>query len=285
MKNSSNVRRSGFTLIELLVVIAIIAILAGMLLPALSKAKSKTLAIGCINNLRQLMTAWHIYTLDYNERVANNYGVAETLDEINTKRFGNWVNNVMTWSASGVDGQSVTNETWVKNGVLAPYAGRSLGVYRCLGDKFLHPAQKSAGFKARLRSISMNSFFGRFSNGDDATKTGKNWGMPEYMQFLKSTQVKLPSKTWVTIDEHADSINDGYFINGPTSSQWGDIPATYHNGGTGFSFADGHSEIHKWKSPTSMYTVKYQYTSRAFDAAGRNIDWKWYFDNTGYVKF
>jgi prepilin-type processing-associated H-X9-DG protein len=134
----------------------------------------------------------------------------------------------------------------------------------------------------------MNAIFGRFSisfdPNVDPTVRGVNVFFTQYRQYLKLTQVPRPAKTWLFIDEQPDSINDGYFVTDVTANNWQDLPASYHNRACGFSFADGHSEIKKWRSSSSVYPAgKFVYPAqKPFDALGR-LDIAWYAERTGYT--
>jgi prepilin-type N-terminal cleavage/methylation domain-containing protein/prepilin-type processing-associated H-X9-DG protein len=285
-------RMRAFTLIELLVVIAIIAILAAMLLPALSRAKAKAQAIKCLSNTKQLVTAWHMYSGDFGDRVCNNFTFDSTVNTINDKLYASWVNNVMTWGfGSSISDLSNTNIDWVKSGVLAPYTANALGIYKCPGDNYLSGPQRTFGWTARLRSYSMNGLFGLTGDKpllrDAQTYSGLSWANPNYRQFLKQTDVPNPANTWLIIDENPDSISAGFFDVNLKTTAWADhIPGSYHNGACAFSFADGHGETHKWKSSTTIYGVYYDNNTPAFikpfDAAGL-LDYQWYAQRTGYV--
>jgi prepilin-type N-terminal cleavage/methylation domain-containing protein/prepilin-type processing-associated H-X9-DG protein len=282
----------AFTLIELLVVIAIIAILAAMLLPALSRAKSKAQAIICMSNTKQLSAGWHMYSLDFADRVCNNFSIQSTVNTINDGNFANWVNNVMTWAiGTSIPDLSNTNVDWLRKGVLATYTAGALGIYKCPSDNYLSGQQRMFNWSARLRSYSMNGLMGLTGDKpidrDEQVYAGHAWIDPNYQQFLKQSQVPKPAMTWLTVDEQPDSINAGFFPLSIDPNAWGPhIPGSYHNGSCGLSFVDGHSEIHKWKSTSSIYSVYFNNSLnsfiRSFDAVGR-VDYEWFKERTGFV--
>lgn len=224
---------AAFTLIELLVVVAIIAILAALLLPVLAKSRTKAESVTCANNLRQLGLAWMLYAEDNGDVLVNNHGVPETL-----ARRQNWANNVQDWESSDDN----TNLLYLTDSKLGPFASRSAQIYKCPADR--EPAPNGQ----RIRSMSMNAMVG---NPGELT----NRFNPLYVQFFKAGEVPNPSGIFVFLDEQADTLNDGFFVNRLDDHAWGNVPGSYHNGAVNLAYADGHRESHRWLVPETIRPV------------------------------
>jgi prepilin-type N-terminal cleavage/methylation domain-containing protein len=240
--------RGGFTLIELLVVIAIIAILASMLLPALSKAKQQAAGISCMNNSKQMNLAWIMYAGDNGDVLPGNG------DEGN-QGLPQWCKGVLNYTPDTPDNTNILNFTYhneaqgYNGGQLSPYLSHNPGVFKCPSDPVmsLEGGQKYP----RCRSVSMNCYT------DGATLATMKWKASTWdgdaqgaNNMYKTTQIVYPGPAdiWVFHDERPDSINDGFFATDIVDDRVVDMPASFHMGAAGNAYADGHADIHLWKT-------------------------------------
>ncbi len=247
-------RQNAFTLIELLVVIAIIAILAAMLLPALSKAKERAKAANCMSNKKQLGLAWLMYAGDYNEILPINNDQAKDYNGSHC-----WVGGKLDWGPNtpNFNTRYLTDDSV---SAMASYTAKNTAVYWCPSDNRVGPQQAGMG-EHRIRSVAMN---GAVGDGDAGANHQKCPTIPEVTYWVvKSTGFITPgpSDSWVFMDEHPDAIDDAVLYINPLATDgngdFTELPSSLHNNACGISYADGRAEVHKWLDSKTLVGVAF----------------------------
>jgi prepilin-type processing-associated H-X9-DG protein len=252
----------AFTLVELLVVVATVALLGCLIIPAFASAKIRSPAVGCLSNLRQLQIGWLMYKDDNNDVLMPGGPAGFPSNQV-------WCAGTESWGSTPGN----TNRALYLGSLMAPYVSSNVTVFRCPGDVI--PSANGT----RLRSYSMNG------------QMGAVYGPPNYnpgwRQYTTASDLTCPAPkdAFVFLDEHPGSIDDAFFQESTTSPKFPNVPAAYLEGGCGFSFADGHAEIHKWKTPVLQLPVIQGVTVINTAPTADNADWIWLVEHTACNHF
>jgi hypothetical protein len=194
-------------------------------------------ATTCASRLRRLGVAWALYASDNDDHVCPNWRA----DDVRPVQFQSWAMSLMSWTVSRENIDPVP----IRRGVLNRYLHADVSVFKCASDRFLSRRQTQAGFHQRLRSTSMNGFLGQ-SRDDEAAEFNPLY--PQYRQAQHLSDIPWPSRRFVFIEEHPDTLTDGWFINDPDADEWWRLPTGLHAGSGHVSFADGRVDLMRWRS-------------------------------------
>jgi prepilin-type processing-associated H-X9-DG protein len=213
-----------------------------------------------------------MYAQDNNDRLPYNLGATEIRQMLARGEKYNWANSVLNWELDPGN----TNLLLNIEASLGSYVSRAGRVFRCPSDTALSAVQRRAGWLERSRTISMNAMVG---DAGEFTAGGQNVNNPAYQQYWSMSEIKTPANIFVFIEEHPDSINDGYFLNQAYRWEWRDLPASFHGGAANLSFADGHEELRRWQRASTKKPARPDAASLPFSIAQEDrADFNWLMD-------
>jgi hypothetical protein len=257
----------AFTRADFLASIAVVSVFGLLAAPAVANNRGSSLVGRCMSNMRHLALAWQLYAEDNNGRLVHNYHGGEAQGGVGAgnPKAAPWAQGWLDWTTSP-DNTNVLLIRTTRFARIAPYIGAAENVHRCPTDQFVTPVQRSRGWQARVRTVSMNA-----SLGEGNAESGPWTPLYAHRKTLSELLIPGPAETTVFIEEHPDSVNDPLFFP-PANRQWIDWPAALHDGAAMFSFADEHVELHHWS--TSLRASKVQFSPNAPSAgSGSDIHW------------